>query len=173
MSWTEERVDLLKTLWADGLSCSRIAEQLGGVTRNAVIGKVHRLGLSGRVRTAATSVPRQRKPRPQRAHVGNVHTPAGRAEAPRARATASPVGDVDSIMDNALQSDADIPVGQRCSIMQLTDDTCRWPIGIPCTPGFFYCGGMSIAGLPYCGWHSRIACQPAPVRRRDRRGGAA
>ena len=61
--WTDERVELLKKLWADGLSASRIAAELGGITRNAVIGKVHRLGLSGRAKTPSSSVSRPRKPR--------------------------------------------------------------------------------------------------------------
>jgi GcrA cell cycle regulator len=60
MTWTDERVELLKKLWADGLSASRIAAELGGVSRNSVIGKVHRLGLSGRATSASASVPRPR-----------------------------------------------------------------------------------------------------------------
>jgi len=63
MSWTDERVELLKKLWADGLSASQIAAELGGVTRNAVIGKVHRLGLSGRAKSPSSSAPRPRKAR--------------------------------------------------------------------------------------------------------------
>src|ERR1043165_6574356 len=63
MSWTDERVELLKKLWSDGLSASQIAAELGGITRNAVIGKVHRLGLSGRAKSASTAAPRQRKAR--------------------------------------------------------------------------------------------------------------
>ena len=62
MSWTDERVELLKKLWSEGLSASQIAAQLGGVTRNAVIGKVHRLSLSGRAKPASSS-PRPRKVR--------------------------------------------------------------------------------------------------------------
>src|ERR1041385_2234972 len=62
-TWTDDRVELLKKLWADGLSASQIAGELGGITRNAVIGKVHRLGLSGRAKAPSSSVPRQRKPR--------------------------------------------------------------------------------------------------------------
>src|ERR1044071_2868011 len=62
-TWTDERVELLKKLWADGLSASQIAARMGGVTRNAVIGKVHRLGLSGRAKTAAAPAqPRSKKP---------------------------------------------------------------------------------------------------------------
>src|SRR5476651_2216137 len=61
MTWTDERVELLKKLWADGLSASQIAAELGGVTRNAVIGKVHRLGLSGRAKSTGSAAPRPRK----------------------------------------------------------------------------------------------------------------
>ena len=63
MGWTDERVELLKKLWADGLSASQIAAELGGITRNAVIGKVHRLGLSGRAKSPSSSAPRPRKAR--------------------------------------------------------------------------------------------------------------
>src|SRR5256886_7440797 len=63
MSWTDERVELLKKLWTDGLSASQIAAELGGITRNAVIGKVHRLGLSGRAKSPSSAAPRPRKAR--------------------------------------------------------------------------------------------------------------
>ena len=63
MTWTDERVELLKKLWADGLSASQIAAELGGITRNAVIGKVHRLGLSGRAKSPSSAAPRPRKAR--------------------------------------------------------------------------------------------------------------
>ena len=66
MSWTDERVSTLKKLWLDGLSASQIAKQLGGVTRNAVIGKVHRLGLSGRAAPSQPSRPVFKAPRPAR-----------------------------------------------------------------------------------------------------------
>src|ERR1700761_1799863 len=74
MGWTEERVELLKKLWLDGLSASQIAKQLGGVTRNAVIGKVHRLGLSGRAAPSQPSRPVLRAPRPQRPAVAHGHS---------------------------------------------------------------------------------------------------
>ena len=63
MGWTDEKVELLKKLWADRLSASQIAAELGGITRNAVIGKVHRLGLSGRAKSPSSASPRPRKPR--------------------------------------------------------------------------------------------------------------
>jgi GcrA cell cycle regulator len=62
-----------------------------------------------------------------------------------------------------------IPIGQRCSILELNDAKCHWPIGDPSSAEFFFCGGKTIEGLPYCGYHSRIAYQPAADRRRDRR----
>jgi len=62
-----------------------------------------------------------------------------------------------------------IPIGQRCSILELTEDKCHWPIGDPKHADFYFCGGRPIKGFPYCGYHSRIAYQPAVDRRRDRR----
>jgi GcrA cell cycle regulator len=62
-----------------------------------------------------------------------------------------------------------IPIGQRRTLMELTEATCRWPIGDPGTPEFFFCGGNTLQGLPYCHYHSRIAYQPPGERRRDRR----
>jgi GcrA cell cycle regulator len=61
-----------------------------------------------------------------------------------------------------------IPIGQRRTILELTEETCRWPIGDPGSADFFFCGGPTGTGLPYCGYHSRVAYQPAD-RRRDRR----
>ena len=63
MNWTDDRVEILKKLWSEGLSASQIAAELGGISRNSVIGKVHRLGLSGRAKNASSGLPRQRKPR--------------------------------------------------------------------------------------------------------------
>ena len=77
MGWTEERVEQLRTLWTEGLSASQIARVLGGVTRNAVIGKVHRLGLSGRAKSPSSATPRPRKPRSS-GHMLRVSRPAVR-----------------------------------------------------------------------------------------------
>jgi len=62
-----------------------------------------------------------------------------------------------------------IPIGQRCSLVELNDEKCHWPIGDPGQPDFFFCGGKAVIGMPYCGYHSRIAYQPAADRRRERR----
>ena len=62
-----------------------------------------------------------------------------------------------------------IPIAQRCTILELNDSKCHWPIGDPSAADFFFCGGKTMEGLPYCGYHSRVAYQPASDRRRDRR----
>src|SRR5215470_8051732 len=99
MSWTDERVELLKKLWSDGLSASQIAAQMGGVTRNAVIGKVHRLSLSGRARPAS-SVPRPRKMRapsmgrPRTFVNGNTVLKTHAAPAPRRLPQPVPIEDI-------------------------------------------------------------------------------
>src|SRR5258705_8478783 len=82
MSWTDGRVELLKKLWAEGLSASQIAGELGGITRNAVIGKVHRLGLSGRAKSPSSSGPRVRKPRSHMMRVSRPSIPGNTALAP-------------------------------------------------------------------------------------------
>lgn len=160
MSWTDERVELLKKLWSDGLSASQIAAELGGITRNAVIGKVHRLGLSGRAKSASSTAPRPRKARSPMMRIGraSIRGNTALAHAYEMDAEAAP-----ELIDNV------IPIGQRRTILELTEQTCRWPVGDPGSSEFFFCGGNTIGGLPYCAYHSRVAYQPASERRRDRR----
>ena len=160
MTWTDERVETLKKLWGDGLSASQIAGELGGITRNAVIGKVHRLGLSGRAKSPSSASPRPRKPRPQ--HMMRVSRPAVRGNTALAQAFDYEVEPEPELVENV------IPLGQRRTLLELNEDTCRWPIGDPGTAEFYFCGGQSITTGPYCGYHSRIAYQPANLRR-DRR----
>jgi GcrA cell cycle regulator len=155
MGWTDERVELLKKLWADGLSASQIAAELGGITRNAVIGKVHRLGLSGRAKSPSSSAPRPRKARSS-GHMIRVQRPQVRG-------------------NNALAYDyeveaepemLEIPMEQRKTLLQLSEKTCHWPVGDPSAPDFFFCGGESANDQPYCTFHCRVAFQPASDRRR-------
>jgi GcrA cell cycle regulator len=164
MSWTDERVELLKKLWAEGLSASQIAAELGSVTRNAVIGKVHRLGLSGRAKPAASGAPRPRKPRSS-TQMLRVSRPAFRGNTALAQLYEYELVHEPDLTENV------IPIGQRRTLMELSEATCRWPIGDPGTPEFFFCGGNSVTGLPYCHYHARIAYQPPGERRRDRRPG--
>jgi len=162
ISWTDERVEQLKKLWEAGLSASQIAAELGNITRNAVIGKVHRLGLSGRAKSSASSAPRQRKARPA-SHMVRVSRPAMRGNTALAQAFEMEVAPDPVAFDNV------IPMGQRCNLLELTESTCRWPIGDPGAQDFFFCGGKPLTGLPYCAHHARVAYQPASDRRRDRR----
>ena len=158
MSWTDERVEQLKKLWTDGLSASQIAAELGGITRNAVIGKVHRLGLSGRAKSPSSAAPRPRKPR--QTHMLRV---------PRVRGNTALAYAYDLDLETEPEPIENIiPIGQRRTLLELNEDTCRWPIGDPSTQDFFFCGGKPVSSLPYCAYHSRVAYQP-PAARRDKR----
>jgi len=159
MSWTDERVELLKKLWADGLSASQIANELGSVTRNAVIGKVHRLGLSGRAKSLSSSAPRPRKPR--------THAMLRIRPTMRGNTALAAVYDLDYAAEPDLVENI-VPMGQRCSLLELSDSKCRWPIGDPGSAEFAFCGGNTVEGIPYCGYHARIAYQPVAERRKDR-----
>ena len=161
MSWTDERVELLKKLWADGLSASQIAGELGGITRNAVIGKVHRLGLSGRAKSSSSGAARPRKTRTS-GHMLRVSRPSMRGNTALAHAYEHDWDAEAGLMENI------IPMGQRRTILELTEETCRWPIGDPGSPDFFFCGGNTVTSLPYCAYHSRVAYQPVSDRRRAR-----
>jgi GcrA cell cycle regulator len=156
MGWTDERVALLTKLWADGLSASQIAAELGGITRNAVIGKVHRLGLSGRAKSPSSSSPRPRKARSS----GML-----RVSRPSMRGNTALAYDNDAEPEPEL---IEIPVEQRKNLLQLTEKTCRWPIGDPGSADFFFCGGETVNEVPYCAYHSRVAYQPLDRRREKR-----
>jgi GcrA cell cycle regulator len=147
MGWTDERVELLKKLWQDGLSASQIAKQLGGVTRNAVIGKVHRLGLSGRATPSKPARPAFKAPRP----------------APRAAAPAAPRRIVQPL---AVARPAPEPVRYvdeapgTATVLTLGAHMCKWPIGDPASEDFTFCGRRT-SDSPYCLEHQRVAYQPA------------
>ena len=160
MSWTDERVELLKKLWADGLSASQIAGELGGITRNAVIGKVHRLGLSGRAKSPSSTAPRPRKARSS-SHMMRVSRSSMRGNTALAY-------DYDMEPEPELIEKI-IPVEQRRTLLELTEATCRWPVGDPGSVEFFFCGGETGATGPYCPYHARVAYQPPSDRRRDKR----
>lgn len=167
LQWTDERVELLKKLWNDGLSASQIAGELGGVTRNAVIGKVHRLGLSGRVKSPSAAAPRPRA-KPARREPTAPQRP--QAPASRGNTALKPRALPEVIADLAVEReplpDNVVPMGERCTIMELKEYSCRWPIGDPGKDDFRYCGARGSTGVPYCPYHSRIAYQPVNDRRR-------
>lgn len=187
MNWTDERVELLKKLWSEGLSASQIAAQLGGVSRNAVIGKVHRLKLSGRGKTT-TAAPRSKKPAPAPVAAPRSATTSNVSSMSAASASASPAAPRATVMKSsgsaALQADilADavaepiirsnenvvVPISRHLTLLQLTERTCKWPIGDPLHDDFHFCGHESGESSPYCSYHSKLAFQPTAERRRAR-----
>lgn len=155
MGWTDERVELLKKLWLDGLSASQIAKQLGGVTRNAVIGKVHRLGLSGRATPSKPARPVFKAPRPARP-VASVPSAPRRIAEPAATAAAP------------APRRFEIEAPGSATVLTLGAHMCKWPIGDPASDNFTFCGRRSSDG-PYCDDHAAVAYQPAQPKKR---GGA-
>lgn len=167
MSWTDERVEMLKKLWAEGLSASQIAGKLGNVTRNAVIGKVHRLGLSGRMKTARTTPARPRR-QPRQPSAPRRPTVVGNtALKPQVDAVAEPT----PRPRTAVIEELVIPPSERLTILQLTESTCKWPIGDPGESEFHFCGRSSDPAKPYCEHHAGVAYQPASDRRKKKAQG--
>lgn len=163
MSWTEERVEVLKKLWAEGHSASQIANELGGVTRNAVIGKVHRLGLSGRA-TPSRPVkrpPRLARPKPRVQPDGTVITP----KPARVASMDAPLRTAEKAAMVAALPPQPLSDGEAATILTLRDSMCKWPIGDPADPKFAFCGRKSSSG-PYCAEHGKVAFQPAKKRER-------
>ncbi|ODS04031.1 GcrA cell cycle regulator [Methyloceanibacter marginalis] len=163
MAWTDERVELLKKLWAEGLSASQIAGRLGGVTRNAVIGKVHRLGLSGRATSSRSSAPRR-----------GAITRHGKIERRRLSARRGNVALKRLTRRNTIRRPAPveelvIPLHERATILTLKESMCRWPIGDPTEEEFHFCGRKKDGTVPYCEHHARMAYQPVQARRREKR----
>ena len=145
MGWTEDRVTTLKTLWLEGLSASQIAKQLGGVTRNAVIGKVHRLGLSGRATPSQPSRPAFKAPRPARpANAGAHHAPR------RIEPQPHPAPRLENYVEEPGSA----------TVLTLGAHMCKWPIGDPSTDSFTFCGRRIGDEGPYCIEHARVAYQP-------------
>lgn len=172
MSWNDERVEQLKKLWNDGFSASQIAAQLGGVTRNAVIGKVHRLGLSGRVKPQAQTVARVKRvssdtyarsssSRPS-SSAGVRHISSGNTALKSSPSMyLSPEVEI-----NPAQVIAFLPEGPRLTLLELTEKSCRFPIGDPTSPDFRFCGCDSNGSLPYCSYHVTVAYQSTGERKR-------
>ncbi|MBS0123818.1 GcrA family cell cycle regulator [Thetidibacter halocola] len=202
MSWTDERVELLKKMWSEGQSASQIAKELGGVTRNAVIGKVHRLGLSNRAGAApapaAPAKPAEAKPKP----APKTEAKPKAAPKPVAEEEAEPVEEKPAMMTVSASPPPTparkqiIPAGQplppqpsaneispealarvneiekkakKLTLMELTERTCKWPVGDPATEDFWFCGLPVQQGKPYCDAHVGVAFQPMSSRRDRRR----
>ena len=156
MAWDDERVELLKKLWAEGLSASQIAGKMGGVTRNAVIGKVHRLGLSGRATPA----------KPQRGIEQRDDAPA---VDPAPVASGAPSRLTKPVYDTYLsEPDFVAPIvlsgGDLATVPTLSRNMCKWPIGDPASDDFHFCGQATPTGKSYCPYHAHMAFQPSGRR---------
>jgi len=174
MSWTDERVELLRQLWLDGKSASQISAALGaGLTRNAVIGKVHRLGLAGRIKTsspstsASPSVPRG--PSTPRRISHRPSSGGGGMRVVRGNTALAMLADPElDAQPVRLDEDVVVPMSLRVTIVELKEEMCRWPLGDPTTAEFRYCGAHAPGVGPYCAHHGKLAYQPAQDRRRER-----
>ncbi|MGI3209843.1 GcrA family cell cycle regulator [Roseovarius tibetensis] len=203
MAWNDERVELLKKMWGEGQSASQIAKELGGVTRNAVIGKVHRLGLSNRngsgpaaadvaavadePEIAPAAEPEAVPPLEPEARPEPEPEPAAAQEAePEEEPEPAAVTRVRTIVPagqplppqpsaNEIDPDALAKVSEiekkakRLSLMELTERTCKWPVGDPATEDFWFCGLPVQSGKPYCEAHVGVAFQPVSGRRDRKR----
>ncbi|MEM7076308.1 MAG: GcrA family cell cycle regulator [Pseudomonadota bacterium] len=189
MSWNDERVELLKKMWGEGQSASQIAKELGGVTRNAVIGKVHRLGLSNRNGSGGQgdTAPKPKAAKEKSAPKSSARAKAEPQSAPEKEASgAAPISRVKQIIPagqplppqpsaNEIDPEALAKVSEiekkakKLSLMDLTERTCKWPVGDPATSDFWFCGLPVQAGKPYCEAHVGVAFQPMSARRDRRR----
>lgn len=212
MSWTDERVEQLKAMWAEGQSASQIAKTLGEVTRNAVIGKVHRLGLSNRTAkpaTPAAEAPADGEAAPETleptfaeaapppapakdaapeldpAAAEPEPEPAPKAASPTPKPVQSstarrePPPPTPAMIEDALRTAETLAEvekkARKLDLLELTERTCKWPIGDPATDDFFFCGLPCQGSKPYCENHVAVAFQPMSSRRdreRNRNRGA-
>jgi GcrA cell cycle regulator len=207
MSWTEERIERLKKMWHDGATASQIADELGGVSRNAVIGKAHRLGLEQRpspvkpgeekevkkvAPAAAAAAPPKSASKPEAPRLGQTSPTASTAHQPQPasgpRVSAHDlqyrsIGPGGFVRQGPGDQQAPIPpapprrlvpakpspeVADKTSLLELNDRICKWPIGHPGEPDFYFCGEPANPGFPYCVEHCGVAYQ-AQLPRRDRR----
>ena len=205
MSWTEERIERLKKMWHEGATASQIADELGGVSRNAVIGKAHRLGLEQRPSPVKPGEEKEHKAAPAAAAAKPAAAAKAGAEAPApAAAAAEPqahrpgppkrqltpqelqyrsIGPGGFVRQGPGDQQAPIPpapprrlvpakpspeVADKTSLLELNDRICKWPIGHPGEPDFYFCGEPANPGFPYCVEHCGVAYQ-AQLPRRDRR----
>jgi GcrA cell cycle regulator len=211
MSWDHERVEKLKILWQEGRSASQIAKELGdGVSRNAVIGKIHRLGLSDRTNVKKVEQGKILKNSADHSTVSkkskknitneidtsneinhslinkNKQSQANKKSATNAGDKVTKNSEADDFEGELANSNEDEHINiqnseidanafatmkelekkaKKLTLMELTERTCKWPIGDPATDQFWFCGHPSESGKPYCDTHVSIAFQPVSSRR--------
>ena len=140
MSWTSEKVEKLKELWSKGHTASQIAQMLGDTTRNAVIGKAHRLNLEARAPSKQSNAPKSRDSR----------SGVKRSVAPMSR----------KAKFQSILLDKNFEPENPKSLEELTEETCKWPIGHPNEEKFYFCGRKPESDFPYCKLHVLYAFQP-------------
>ena len=146
MSWTPERERKLKELWKIGHTASQIASIIGNTTRNAIIGKAHRLNLQARAASKKTS--------------SKVNTENNKSEVKIQKLGRK-------ARFRALLLDKNFEPENPKKLEELTDNTCRWPIGHPYEEKFYFCGRKSLEKFPYCKLHILYAFQPKNAKEED------
>ena len=148
MSWDDNTTNLLKKYWSQGLTASQIAQKIGNVTRNAVIGKAHRLNLQARATSKKTR---------QKINVEESNTTT--------EAKTQKLGR--KARFKALLLDKNFEQENPKKLEELTDETCRWPIGHPYEEKFYFCGRKPMEKFPYCKLHVLYAFQPKNAKEED------
>ena len=140
MSWTEEKINKLKELWGKGNTASQIAEIIGGITRNAVIGKAHRLNLSAKIKTRTAASNQTFENSMESKNVGSTRKRRGKFK--------------------SLIIEKDFEPENPKQLEELDENSCKWPIGHPNEESFYFCGRSSLKDFSYCKLHLLYAYQP-------------
>ena len=146
MSWTEEKVEKLKELWGKGNTASQIAEIIGGISRNAVIGKAHRLNLSAKIKARNSS------------NNQNFYRPNSEGNHIQRRRRSK---------FKSLLIEKDFEPENPKQLEELDEKSCKWPIGHPNESSFYFCGRTSLNNFAYCRLHLLFAFQPKTKKRRN------
>jgi GcrA cell cycle regulator len=167
--WPEDTFERAKKMWVvDGLSGSQIANQLGcGLTRSAVVSKLNRAGLKRNI-VKAKCVAQRKRPNPEKiSHDKATSVLNSLPSRPMRGPSALPTPPTEVSFEPSME-DSEIPLKQRRTVDTLESRECRWPCGDPAKPDFYFCGGKTQLGLPYCPTHARRAyVQVTPRRKSD------